>query len=271
LTAVFAVGLCVTIPLVVYLILYSIDPTTHFYFDNAKLVPVTNGILIALTVVLILPIFIRRNAVVSAQKSKRRPVVAFFSALTVLALFVLSAYNIAHTFSSTAGASNFLTGISGFLATIFFFTFAVTAFTGKHADLRLIALLPVLWGVVNLVSTFMNLTQIANISEYLYEVLQMVFAILFLYYNARLVGNVSNGREVNGVFAFGLPCALFGLLASLPPIIARCINKTRGSLPHVQDAVFIIMSLYIIALLVSLLIKKPEQAVETPVTEDKPA
>lgn len=267
-TDVFAIGLCVTVPLVVYLILYSIDPSTHFYYDNAKLVPVTNGILIALTIVLMLPFFMRRNAVSDMPKPIRRPVVATFSALMALVLCAASVYDITRTFSSAGGVGHFLTGVSGFLAAIFFFTFAFNLFAGKSTDLRLAALLPVLWGVVNLVSTFMSLTQIANISEYLYEVLQMVFAILFLYYNARLTGGVSNGREINGVFAFGLPCALFGLLASLPPIIAHLINNSRGSLPQMRDIVFIVMSLYIIALLISLLIKNPGQAVAAQEAED---
>ena len=285
-TVIFAAGLCVTVPLVVYLILYSIDPSTHFYYDNAKLVPAANGILIALTVVLIIPIFAKRvgtfknpdksdiagNAIiVSNVKSPRSPVIAAASLLMGFALCFVSADEILHTFVSHAsGVGNFLTGLSGFLAAIFFFAFAGTSYSGKRSDLRIVALLPVLWGVVNLVSTFMSLTQVANISQYLYKVLQMVFAILFLYYNARLVGGVSNGREVNGVFAFGLPCAFFGLLSSVPPVIAHLMNKHRGNLPQVQDAVFIMMSLYILVLLISLLIKKPAEVIETPMEVDKP-
>lgn len=275
-TVIFAVGLCVTVPLVTYLILYSIDPSTHFYYDNVKLVPVANGILIALTVVMILPIFIKHAGTLNDESiagtllPMRSRVIAIVSLLMAFALCFASAFGIMHTFSSHTGVGNFLTGLTGFLASIFFFVFAETSFSGKHVDMRLIALLPVLWGVVNLVSTFMSLTQVANISQYLYKVLQMVFAILFLYYNARLVGGVSNKREVNGVFAFGLPCALFGVLSSLPPVIAYLIKKGRGNLPQAQDAVFVMMSLYIIVLLISLLVKKPVETVEPSATDDKP-
>jgi uncharacterized membrane protein YtjA (UPF0391 family) len=122
------------------------------------------------------------------------------------------------------------------------------------------ALLPVLWSVVSLVSTFMSLTQIANISAYLYEVLQMVFAILFLYYHARYTGNISNSRELNGMFAFGLPCAFYGIASTLPQFISYAINHTKGRLPTANDTVFLALSVYIIVLLVNLLAQKATTA-----------
>lgn len=266
---IFAVGLIITIPLAVYLILYSIDPSTHFYYDDAKYVSQTNIILVILTVILILPIFFKRAGSAARYAESRRPVLAVFSAILAAALCVCSAYDLKNIVSKN-GAGNFLTGLSGILAAIFFFILAYKAFTGKNIDIRISALLPVLWGVINLISTFMSLTQIANISEYLYEVLYMVFAILFLYYNARLVGGVTNKRELNGVFAFGLPCAFYGLLASVPPVIAHLINSTRGNLPKLQYAAYLAMSLYILALLISLIAdkaktqpeKEPEQITE---------
>lgn len=266
-TAVFAVGLCVAVPLVVNLILYSIDPSTHFYYDNAQLVPVANGLFIALTVVMIVPIFLKRAGASSAFAPGRKPAIAFFSALMALALCVDSVYDIGQTLLPGVGVGDFVTGIAGFLSLIFFLSLAESCISGRKTDLRLIALLPVLWGVIRLITTFMHLTQVANISQYLYEVLQMVFAILFLYYNARLVGSVSNSRELNGVFAFGLPCAFFGLLATLPPVIANAMNSHRGNPPTIDDAVYLAMSLYILAVLIRLLVKRPSPAVEPPAEE----
>lgn len=254
-TVLFFVGLCAATPLLVNLILYSIDPKTHFYFDNAKLVPGVNALLIILTVALIIPLFVKRVGLYKGFSPARKPVVAVFSALLGVSLCLSSAYDLIHTFTS-GGAGAFLTGLSGFLAAIFFFTFAVIKFKGGQANLRLLALLPVLWGVVNLVSTFMSLTQIANISIYLYEVLQMVFAILFLYYHARFAGDISNMREINGMFAFGLPCAFYGIASTLPQFIAHAIDSTKGRLPDANDAALLAMSLYIIVLLLTLLLQE---------------
>lgn len=259
-TMFFVLGLLITIPLTTYHILYSIDPQTHFYFDNAKFVSLTNIILTVITIILILPFFIRKKAVGKVAFHAKGAAFGVFSALMAVLLCAESLYNIAKTFSSTAGVGGFLTGSCGLLATIFFIVLAVGAFRGKGMDLRILALMPVLWSVVNLIATFMSLTQVANISEYLYEVLQMVFATLFFYYNARLVGDVPNGHEVSGVFAFGLPCAFFSLLSSLPPVIARLIDSSRGSLPNVHYAVFVATALYILTLLISLLKSKPEKA-----------
>ena len=258
--AIFAVGVCIAVPLVTYLILYQIDPTTSFYYDNATLVPVINGFLIVLTVLLVIPGFIKKANAPQGRLPKKQPVLAFFSLLFAVLLLIYSAWVAYHSVSGKPDLGALLTGVTGLLGTLFFFFFGIDLLLAKRSDLRLVGLLPVLWGVVNLIVTFMNLTQVANISQYLYCVLQMVFAILFFYYNARLVGGVSNGRELNGVFAYGLPCAFYGLLSSLPPIFAHMINPKRGSLLSLQDGTFIALSLYILALLITLLVNKPTAA-----------
>jgi hypothetical protein len=260
--AVFVVGACAAVPLVTYLILYEIDPATSFYYDNANLVPFVNGLLIVLTVLLVIPGFIKKAGAPQTIGTpgailKKQPALAVFSLLFAVLLLASSAWVLYRSLFPKVDIGAFLTGVTGILGSIFFFVFGADCFRAKRSDLRLTGLLPVLWGVVNLIVTFMSLTQVANISQYLYCVLQMVFAILFLYYNARLLGGVSNGRELNGVFAFGLPCAFFGLLSSLPPVLAHLFNSKRGSLPTLQDGAFFTMSLYILALLVSLLVKKP--------------
>ena|GEM_PF-2229458 len=263
---IFIIGALVTIPLAVYLILYEIDPETHFYYDSAKFVNVQNSVLLISTVLLILPAFSKRTKKMNYECT-RNWATAVCSVLFAIAICISSAHSILQTFRRETGAGGFITGLAGFLAAIFFFTFADSIFRKKHADLRILALLPVVWGVVNLITTFMSLTQIANISEYLYEVMQMVFAILFLYYNARLIGGVPNGRELQGVFAYGLPCTLFGLLSSLPPVIAHLINNKRGSVFGPSDAVYITASAYILVLLISLLKEVRQKKAEEPKPE----
>lgn len=249
--ALFSLGTLFTIPLAVYLILYEIDPVTHFYYDNAHFVNVQNIVILSVTVLLVLFI-IKKHPNVVKFNAHRNVSVAISSALLGVAICVSSSYSMLQTFQNAKGASGFLTGLTGFLASIFFFALTYSLLTGRNSDLSILALLPVLWGIINLISTFMSLTQIANISEYVYEVMQMVFAILFLYYNARFIGKNPNGREISGIFAFGLPCALFGLLSSLPPVIAHLINRSRGNSFTISDAVYLLMSIYIIALIISL-------------------
>lgn len=271
-TAIFAVGTCIAVPLVTYLILHEIDPATSFYYDNAALVPFVNAFLVVFTVVMVIPAFIRRAQVPAASAPQKQPVLSVLSFLFAVMLLAYSVSCLYHALFSKADVGSFLTGATGILGSIFFFLLGSNLLFAKKSDLRIAGLLPVLFGVVDLIVTFMNLTQIANISQYLYCVLQMVFAILFFYYNARLLGGVSNGHELSGVFAFGLPCAFYGLLSSLPPFIAHLQNSKRGNLPTIQDGMFFALSLYILALLISLLIKKPvSPSAETPIlTEDQP-
>lgn len=252
------IGLLVTFPIMVNLILYSIDPTTNYYYGNTKLVGVLNWILVVFTVVLIVPVFLKSAGTYDIFKIRKQKALPAFSAIFAVTLCLSSASDLLMTFSAAGGAGAFVTGIFGFLSAVFFFVFASILFSGKKQDIRLAALLPVLWGIINLVSTFMKLTQVANISVYLYKVLQMVFAVLFLYYHARLVGGVSNKREINGVFAFGLPCAFYGLAATVPYYIAHLIDNSKGRLPQAGDFVYLGLSLYVIVLLASLMLKKDE-------------
>lgn len=239
--------------LATYLILYSIDPTTNFYYDNAKMVPATNILLLAATLFMIVPFFIRKVKIDVSLKNQKNTVLGVFSAITAAALVVGGICSMGTTIAGGTQAGPFIIGGSEVLAAVFFILAAVSELTGRNFDLRAAALLPVLWGIINLIITFMGLTQIANISEYLYEVLQMVFALLFLYYNARIVSGLTNGREVLGGFAFGLPCAFYGLLASIPPFVAHLINNNVGSIFMPGDFVYLAISLYSIVLLLTVL------------------
>ena len=256
----FAVSCAVTLFLAIYLILFSIDPETHFYYDDAKLVTVTNVVLLVVTVIMMLPFFARRVKTTLVFGYAKRPALGVFSAITAAALIVTGFDNIVLTISAEAGAGEFFIGGAQLLAAIFFILATVSQFTGRKTDLRIVALLPVLWSIINLAVTFMSLTQIANISQYLYEVLQLVFAALFLYYNARVISGLTNGHEICGAFAFGLPCAMYGFLAAIPSVIAYIADSSHGNLPRIGDSVYIALSLYAIALLVTLVKEKNKVA-----------
>lgn len=260
LIAFFAVSCAATLFLAVYLILFGIDPATHFYYDNVKLVTVANVVLLAATFIMLLPFFARRVKTTLVFGYAKRPTLGVFSAITAAALIVTGFDNVVLTISAKAGAGEFFIGCAQVIAAIFFIIASVSQLTGRKIDLRIAALLPVFWSIINLVVTFMSLTSIANISVYLYEVLQMVFAALFLYYNARIISGLTNGREICGAFAFGLPCAMFGFLAAIPSVIAHIADPSRGSLPAIGDSVYIALSLYAIALLVTIVKEKNKAA-----------
>jgi hypothetical protein len=253
---IFAVGSLAAVALTTYLVLYSIDPNTHFYYDNAKMVSTADILLIVLTVVMIVPFFIRSKKIAVRPLCEKNLTLGVFSAIMALSLLVSGVYKMGVTIVRGNSASPFLIGGAEIFASIFFIAAAVCEIKGKKFDLRIAALLPVIWGIVNLIATFMGLTQIANISEYLYEVLQMVFALLFLYYNARLVSGLTNGREVFGAFAFGLPCAFYGFIAFFPPIIAHIISSGVGSYPNPGDFVYLSLSLYCTVILAEILKQK---------------
>lgn len=249
----FACSTVITAAFVVYLFLYSIDPQTLFYYTDAKLVTPTNVILLVSTVVMITPFFLRRQSAISVISKTKNKLLGIFSLLTALGFIVSGFSQIAQTISSGDDSSPFIIGLFQIIASICFILFAINNLTEKSFDLRAVALLPVCYGVVSLIITFMGLTQIANISVYLYEILQMVFAIVFLYYNARIVGGLTNKREVFGAFAFGLPCAFYGIISTVPSFIAHLANNDVGKMLNCTDIAYILLSAYIIVLLTAII------------------
>lgn len=257
--AVFAVSVAVLVPVRTWVLLHSVDPATGFYYDSAPMVGALNIGLIVFTVALLVPFLMKRAGKLGTGTFNNAPVtaiLAFILAVSLIADFADKMSNIISFKTMSAGV--FLTGLTAVFAGISFFVLG-RAMMGKNLNLNAVSLVPVLWGVVNLVSTFMNLTTIANISEYLYEVLQMVFCMIFLYYHARIISGMENRTEINGAVAFGLPCALFGLLASVPRIIVHLISAHKGSFPGVDGLVLIVFSVYVVSFLAHILIRNGEE------------
>lgn len=252
-----ALATVVTTVFVVYLFLYSIDPETLFYYSDAKMVMPTNIILIVSTVVFLVPFFMRRQKAKSQISTGKNKLLGIFSLILALSFIASGIYKMSITFGSDS-AGPFIIGFFQVLAAIGFIMFALNNLISKSYDIRAVALLPVLYGVVSLIITFMGLTQIANISVYLYEILEMVFAIVFFYYNARLISGLSNKREVFGGFAFGLSTAFYGIISTVPSLIAHLINNNVGKVPTLTDISYLVLSVYIIVMLITVL-KKAEK------------
>lgn len=261
---VFAVGVLIAIPLRVYLLLYAIDPGTGFYYDNAKVVPALNVLLAVFTIALLSPVILKKVQYTGEMFSNAK-VTAVFAFLAALFLCISFADKMASVMGALTGdkssvngdTGTFLVGLTAIFAGIAFYFFG-RKMLGRKTDLRVLPLLPVVWGVMNLIVTFMHLTTISNISEYLYEVLQMIFCMIFLYYHAHIISGVAVGKSINGALAFGLPCALFGFLITVPRFIVHFISAEKSAMPDVTSVLYIIMSVYIIAFLAHIASRKTD-------------
>lgn len=251
----FVLGALAAIPLRVTELLFSID-SSGFYLTGKGVVPVLNILLVVLTVALLVPFFVTAVPCPLARHSSR--LTAAIAALVGIFFIGDIGARMGQVFSSsTLLASNgsavvfgdLLISIAALLAAIYFFQLAVAIYTQKPMSFSVTALFPLIWGVLILTVSFMQYTTIANISEQLFDVLKMVFMLLFLYYNARVTGRMPNGKEMRGIFAFGLPAALFVLVTVPPRMVAHLINSARGSAPGMEGILYLLLAAYILDLL----------------------
>lgn len=263
--AIMVLGVLAAIPLRTCLILYAIDPKTGFYVAGSQLVSALNILLIILTALLVLPLlFIKQKG--SAPSLKKSMPLGIMAGLLAISMAFDAIVSFGNVFVSNAGAGQFITALSEVFAVIFFAVFASKLTTGniekeEAHSLTLAALVPIIWAALTLIVTFMHYTTIANISEYLFDVLKMVFILLFLYYHARTVGRMPNGKEIKGLFMMGLPAVLFSLVATLPYYIAHIVDSSKGQFPQPGSIVYVVFSVYILFTLVDV-IKRAKNPVD---------
>jgi hypothetical protein len=248
--AAFAVGLAAAVPLRIYLIMFDIDPGTGFYYSGGATVNALNALLIICTAVMLLPLFIP-----SCKVTLKAPGHSVFAGVLSAAAAAAMAADAATQFMSVAkrlsGAGTLFASMLEFAAAAFFVIFAVSCFGTARPLHPGAALLPAIWATVRLMADFMHYTTVVNVSGYLYDMLKMVFIMIFFYYFARWAGGVPNEREARGMFAFGLPAALFSLVSALPRYIAAASGaKVTLSVP--SDIMYVILAAGIISICVSI-------------------
>jgi hypothetical protein len=257
--------------------MFDIDPKTGFYNGGSSLVTIVNILLFVVTVLLMTPLIIKSYKKLEAAP-RRCITIGVISAVVALAfcfsavfllidatnvlnmlksgstsinlnsVFEYDAVDITPNTASTIALSMFFNSVFEFAAVAFFLLFSRASFKGGRIAFPIASLLPVIWATVYLMAAFMHYTTVVNISEYLFDMLKMVFVMIFFYYHARFTGRVTNGNELKGMLAFGLPAVFFSLVSILPRYIAMTFGKTvTFDLP--EDLLFVVLSVYIAAVI----------------------
>ena len=240
-------GLIAAIPLRTYIIMFDIDPKTGFYNGSRNLVTIVNILLFVVTVLLVAPLVIKSYKKLEAAP-RRSITIGVISAVAALAFCINAVYEFYLLASGTGGVGVFINSMLEFAAAAFFLLFSWASFKGGRIAFPIASLLPVIWATVHLMAAFMHYTTVVNISEYLFDMLKMAFVMIFFYYHARFTGRVTNGNELKGMLAFGLPAVFFSLISILPRYIAMTFGRTvTFDLP--EDLLFVVLSVYIAAVL----------------------
>jgi hypothetical protein len=262
---IFVLGVIVSIILRVSELLHEIDSVTGFYKTGSVVVPVLNAILIILVIIFLLYLLLKNdlNSIAFTSKSIINGVIACLLGIVLCVDAASQFYSF--MINSALGSPDmgiFVAAMAEIFAAIFFFILSEQKITGKKLNLAAPALLPVLWGVIILGVSFMRYTSIANISEFLFDVLKMVFVLVFLYFSARAIGRVSNNKESKGTITFGFMAALFCIVSAVPKVIVWIMNPITAVMPNVNDLLYIVFAVYIIDVIAEAFFKTYENEKE---------
>lgn len=226
------------------LIRYDIDPATGFYTGGGGLAVALNLLLVAATLFLLAPMFLRRFRGGEPRLPAARPH-GVLAGLVAAALLGETVYQF-RLLVTARTAGNLFISMAAVLAAVFFAVLAADSFAGRSRPLPVLALFPAIWAAVHLAVSFMHYTTIASVSEYMYDMMKMMFDMIFLYYYARCAGRVPNEKEAAGMLAFGLPAVLFTGVSTLPRYMAWLMGQHAVSLPVPEDLLYLLLAGYIL-------------------------
>lgn len=134
-------------------------------------------------------------------------------------------------------------------AVLFMAAYGYFVGTNRLASLRFLTLLPPLWGCVCLVSSFILYTSVVEITENVYDTFSMIFVLLFLFSQAKLLAGYEEGRSTRNLILYGMLAVLVTMSASLPSIISSVYHEGESVFSQVNmiRMVNFILSVYILA------------------------
>lgn len=239
-------ALLVAVPLRIYQCRTLIDATTGFYNEiNASVVVLYIVIGIGAFVGLIVP-FLKHNTLKATPISVKSVGFTVVSLLFAVLLIVDSAsqvldyfdlYSESIIYNSTpkeyvaaqGGQLLLMQAVFGALSALYFFVNGVTVGLGNAdtAKYRVISLLPVIWCIFKLLYRFKRTISFVNVSDLLFELFFIVFAMMFFFAAAQINSKIDINDKGSDfmksvywkIFGYGIPAALFGLICFLPRFI----------------------------------------------------
>lgn len=104
---------------------------------------------------------------------------------------------------------------------IFFMAIGISSLSGKTngSEHRVISLAPVIWSILRLVYRFSRTISYIRVSELMFEMLMIVFLVLFFMAFAQANTNINAKGNLWKVAAYGMPAVLLCLLCFVPRFI----------------------------------------------------
>ncbi len=182
----------------------------------------------AILAFLILGLFKRKTLEYSMEITKRpgQGILSFTAAAGILMNAVSNLLIIMNSdnFADNAKTTNFvliLQTVFGLFSAIYFVALGASFISGKSngSEYRLISLSPVIWSIFRLVFRFTRQISYIRVSDLAFEMLMIVFFILFFMAFAQVNSRVDADKKEWKIASYGLPAALLALICFVPRFI----------------------------------------------------
>ncbi|MDD5923389.1 MAG: hypothetical protein PUC88_01205 [Clostridia bacterium] len=135
----------------------------------------------------------------------------FASGILLCIVAVASAFygvtGISHIFDEKLEILKILLAVSALLSSIVFVLLGINAFTGNYTVTAspVMTLAPVLMFAIELINRFISYTTVAVASTQVYDILSVVFLLIFMFYCASIYAGIPTKQSVKCCFIFGMP------------------------------------------------------------------
>ncbi len=246
----FSFSILLVLPLRVYQYLKIIEPGTGFYKQTDFSVPVLYGLLVFFGGGMLLISFINRRQIALSTTVRKSPGLGIVALLTAVALLVDAVVMYRHftslyygTAQNNGGELFFESATSGIMksgalpmlfesvfavfSAIFFIVLGVAYISGKSngSEFKLLAIAPLAWSVCRILHRFMRTISFMNVSDLFFELLMIVFLMIFFMAFAQLISRVNHKGVDWKLTGFGLPAALLCLLCFVPRAAILVMGK----------------------------------------------
>ncbi len=269
---VFAVAMLAALPTRVYQLFAIVDYTNGFYNGNDITVPVLYGALFIFALIFMVLSFLSKEVPSPKLPVGKNPILGVASIFMIVGLgwdilsierkvvpqvqggfsFDMFKSILASNLEQSGGIFLVLQFVFAILAVFYFIIFAVSHLNGKasYKEYKLLALSPLCWAITMLVSRLMTAVSFISVSELLFEIFMLVFAMLFFLTFARISSGVFTEDSMWGIYGYGFAAALFAGLVTIPRIVCAIVGlpAVEGyefSLAHLSILLFILS--YIVA------------------------
>ena len=241
---IFTTAMFVALPTRVYQLLALVNQERGFFEETDITVPVLYGITALFVISFLALSYISKEVPSPKLPTGKNPILGVASIVTaagflwdILAVIksIVPAYSdsaesfgamLQINFEQSGGILSALQIVFAIFAIFYMLIFAISHLNGvaSYKEYKMLALAPVCWAIIKLISKLMNAVSFITVSELLFEIFMFVFATLFLLTFARISSGVFTEDSMWGIFGYGFATAFFAGLVTIPRIVCIVVS-----------------------------------------------